>query len=369
MPERLNNPPDLCPAPEIMTSTAGFPNADLLAQRAWRLERVNGDVVASYLILYPDGRLGGWRSPHDFSWMTVGDSLILLDWFGKPGTTFDRVFLAPNGKMRLAGRCRTDDIDRVLVEIDPVSSVGRSGDDLVVLGGRGKSFRKGLVVLRANERSLHRTWKADVADNDRNWDLCVSWYGKEETFGPEVGGEYQVLQNQDRKFTAIHKLLHADSLLWDYDYFMFPDDDILASWLSINTLFEICREHALELAQPALKHGSFFGPLETLQRPHSLMRFTNFVEVMCPIFSKEALRRCIPSFEHPVMGWGLDTIWHSLLGGRATSTAIIDLVAIEHTRPVGMQYGNYDVSAEQRELARLYGVSFSFKEYGSLSLV
>ena len=36
--------------------------------------------------------------------------------------------------------------------------------------------RRNLVVLRANAQSLHTQWPTNIAEEDRNWDLCISWY-------------------------------------------------------------------------------------------------------------------------------------------------------------------------------------------------
>lgn len=56
----------------------------------------------------------------------------------------------------------------------------------------------------------------------------------------------------DRKFAALHRLLHRDSPLLDYDYIMLPDDDVMLRWRDLNEIFAIRRDYDLQLAQPAL---------------------------------------------------------------------------------------------------------------------
>jgi hypothetical protein len=65
------------------------------------------------------------------------------------------------------------------------------------------------------------------------------------------------------------------------------------------------------------------------------MRFTNFVEIMCPCFSRHALELCRPYFRENRSGWGLDFLFPKLLGFPNRSIGIVDAATIIHTRPVG----------------------------------
>jgi hypothetical protein len=70
--------------------------------------------------------------------------------------------------------------------------------------------------------------------------------------------------------------------------------------------------------------------------PGSLVRRCNVVEVMMPIFSREALRLCWDSFPKCYSAWGLDSVWPLLLRGRPR--AIVDAVVAKHLRPVRSQH-------------------------------
>ena len=97
-----------------------------------------------------------------------------------------------------------------------------------------------------------------------------------------------------------------------------------------------------------------------------LVRYTNFVELMCPVFSRSFLQICLPTFEASFSGFGLDHIW-SQLGGRVPGRiAIIDDIAVAHTRPPNK---NYDVLAaimEERSMAELYRSSKTDENYGGV---
>ncbi len=351
--------------PGALLGPDGKLSAASLVGRNWCLQRANGDIVATRLVLLADGQMGLHRHRDQWRWSVENGLLIFTDWHGRLSAIFNR--LERDRGWVFSGACRTDDQERRLIELEPVSTLSRQDNGLVLHGAR-KQRRRNLVVLRADERSLHTAWPADVQDIDRNWDLCVSFYGATENFPPADFAEFHVRQAADRKFPALYKLFHTESPLWDYDYVMFPDDDLMMSRLDLNNVFEICREHRLDLAQPALTADSFWGQQITLQQPNTLLRYVSFVESMMPIFSIQALRLCAPTFRRAVIGWGLDCIWPSLIGSHASRVAIIDLVAVRHTRPVGSGYGAYDAGAEGAALQQLYGVEFRMAEFGRLIL-
>jgi hypothetical protein len=134
-----------------------------------------------------------------------------------------------------------------------------------------------------------------------------------------------------------------------------PDDDLMTGWRDINRLFEICYRHSLMLAQPSLGANSFISHALTRQDERYWLRFSKFVEIMCPLFSREALRICIETFKGMNSGWGLDHMWLRLLGDIASRIAIIDEVAVLHGRPIGQNYNRAEALEEAKRLLQLYG--------------
>ena len=192
--------------------------------------------------------------------------------------------------------------------------------------------RRFLVVVRAGDSSLHRKWF--VPDKARNWDLWVSYFGDE----PEVMREQcnGVFQQKGAKWPALYRLVaeHSDRV-FAYDAVLFIDDDMWLKFDKIDTLFDIFSRYDLLLAQPALTVNSYASHLSVIQNTSFRLRFTNFVECMNPLFSREGLRRCYQSFNENVSGWGIDYLWTMLLGKPELAISVIDAVAVEHTRPVG----------------------------------
>jgi hypothetical protein len=89
------------------------------------------------------------------------------------------------------------------------------------------------------------------------------------------------------------------------------------------------------LAQPALMPDSFYLWPVTVKHFKYNLRYTKFVETMVPIFSPEALRICLSTFNKNISGWGLDFIWPKLLGYPKKKIAVLDITPVRHTRRHG----------------------------------
>lgn len=190
---------------------------------------------------------------------------------------------------------------------------------------------RNLIVLRAGDQSLHRQWLQGNAD----FDLLISYYGEEP-------GRYQSdtpmwEARKGPKWSCLADLLRERTeLMVRYDAFWFPDDDLAADTAELNRMFALFNGLQLDLAQPSLTPDSYVSWPFLVQQPGNIARYVGFVEVMAPLFSRSALRRCLPTFSESRSGWGLDWIWpHLCAEERDDAVAILDAVAVRHTRPVG----------------------------------
>ena len=131
---------------------------------------------------------------------------------------------------------------------------------------------------------------------------------------------------------------HKDFLL-HYRAILFLEDDIEIRFEDVDRLFDVFCHFDLALAQPSLSHRSYCSWPITLCCPSFRLRFTNFVEIMAPLFSAFALARCLDTFHRSTSGWGLDLTWPALLGHPRDRIAIIDEVVVTHTKPIDPQNG------------------------------
>jgi hypothetical protein len=146
---------------------------------------------------------------------------------------------------------------------------------------------------------------------------------------------------QGPKLRAIHALYERkkDQFL-SYEYVFFPDDDLAADVETFNRIFLLADHFGLHYAQPALTHDSFMGAWGiTMENRSFLLRYTNFVEVMAPVFSRAYLQLCAPSFIENISGYGLDLLWSSWIPS-PWKMGILDACPVKHTRPfrVGALY-------------------------------
>jgi hypothetical protein len=103
----------------------------------------------------------------------------------------------------------------------------------------------------------------------------------------------------------------------------------------VNAIFDLCRSNGLAVAQPALSRDSYFSHFIFSQCPGFRLRYTNYVEIMAPCLGREILLRALPFFRDTMSGFGLDYIWCRWPESGAFRAAILDAVAVHHTRPIG----------------------------------
>jgi hypothetical protein len=227
--------------------------------------------------------------------------------------------------------------------------------------------RRNLVVVRAGGKSLHPHWLA--GEGDRNWDLVVSYFGED----PELFKDADVtrIDGKGTKWQGLHELFtrHRE-LVANYEYILLPDDDLMASKVDFNHLFDICGARGLEVCQPALTWNSFYSHLITLRNTSTRLRYTNYVETMTPCLSRPILQKSICYFDKTLSGWGLEWAWAKLAG--TMKLAIVDEVAVRHTRPIGGP--NYEALREKkispwdemRDLCRHLSLEPVIETYGAI---
>lgn len=228
---------------------------------------------------------------------------------------------------------------------------------------------RNLVVVRAGRGSVHPGWLDGAAPAE--FDLLVASY---EPGTPEVRhSQAYAVRSPGSKVAGYADLFRRHpELLERYDYIALFDDDIRIAQKDIERLFRIGRQFGLDLFQPALSHDSYFSYAATLAHRNFKLRFTNTVEMMCPVFSAAYLRRALPLFE---LGYetGIDLMWTRLSDDPWCRFAIVDEVVATHTRPVGarkdLQGFRHDEPYEEQMQAALtrFGVTFrGFVSYAGI---
>lgn len=108
-----------------------------------------------------------------------------------------------------------------------------------------------------------------------------------------------------------------------YDYYWFPDPDIVMTRADISKLFSFVEEHNIVLGQPSVAgefSHKFLG-----KATGWAMRVVDFVECMMPIFSRAELLKHLWTFDLTYSGYGIDVLW-----GQSSECCVIDAVQAVH---------------------------------------
>jgi hypothetical protein len=338
--------------------------ADLL-RATWAFGVVGSDPYAPQLRLFADGRIGGYGEPNEKGWELRDGVLVFLDFAHTVSTRFDEISRYDGG-LTLTGSIRGSSSRHYLREVAPVGALVTADEGATLVPRPGSRRRSNLVVLCAGPKSLHREWTRNIDEADRTWDLCLSWYADRSTFREDPDARFHVVQTGLPKFLGLARLLYEGSPIFDYDYVMFPDDDLAWDWRGVNIAFESMREYGLMLGQPSLLPEGYPIHEITVRNEATRLRFTNFVEVMTPVFSREALRICAPTFGLNRSGFGLDHIWPRLIGNPRHQIAIIDDSYVVHTRPQGLNYNMGEAIEEGRVTSAAFGANWRYAERGCI---
>jgi hypothetical protein len=202
---------------------------------------------------------------------------------------------------------------------------------------------KNLLITTLGEYNHYNIW----AEGVHSYDLYPIDYRINPTF----------------KYAGIAKAIIDHPYLLEYDYYWMPDEDIWATPDMIDELFACMNGFDVWLGQPSVLDSidSFPSWKQFTHKEGLDVIYTNFVEIMCPCFSNEALWACLPTFSKSQSGWGLDLAWSKI--GESKRMVIINNVAIKHTRPVGhgdlynaLSHHKIRPSVERKRLMREYGI-------------
>jgi hypothetical protein len=133
-----------------------------------------------------------------------------------------------------------------------------------------------------------------------------------------------------------HKRYVTPEVCRDYDYVFLWADDLVLETFRVDEFLDIMRRNHLEVAQPALSEKSCTSHRITLADPSQRVgRYTDFVEIMVPVFARDAWEkfwRMLDADRNP-WGWGYDALARSICGYKFMG--IVDSQRVTHARPAG----------------------------------
>ena len=186
----------------------------------------------------------------------------------------------------------------------------------------GMQPSRNLVFTSAGDRSNVRRWLR----GNRNFDVWITYYGDEPGGLCELADVYNV--RRDSKFGNLKFAYDAwPDMFAPYGAVWVADDDLLISATQISRLFDLRAALDLWALQPA------FSPLGKISWPITRaqwqcdFRYTNFVEMTCPLFRKDKLDAFMAVFDPKLTGTGTDWWYMQVLGERLEGkVAIVDSI-------------------------------------------
>ena len=199
--------------------------------------------------------------------------------------------------------------------------------------------RRNLLLSPVGKKSLEicQGW----ASGDRTYDIMLLYFDSEGSENFLQIAEH-IVKTKGFKYPLIHQFFSDNiELISNYEYFFFPDDDIRMTSRDINKLFYFAKKKRISVCQPSLYPKNFYWEI-TQNNPDTKYRYVSLVEIMCPLFSREALTKCLSSFLESNSGWGLEIAWYRLLGSKKKQFIIYDLVIALHEGILGASSKLYD---------------------------
>jgi hypothetical protein len=191
-----------------------------------------------------------------------------------------------------------------------------------LLDRRGGQRPPNIVFTSAGDRSNLERW----LEGRRNFDLWVTYYrdhnGRHsdaaDIYNARKGSKFQNLKFAYDTWPAIFRA---------YDAVMVMDDDILISADDLNRLFELRQQLDLWVLQPAFSPlGKISIPITRVQWQCEL-RYTNFVEMTCPLFRRDKLEAFLAVYDPVLAGFGTDWWFLDVLGPDLEGkVAVIDTI-------------------------------------------
>ncbi len=188
---------------------------------------------------------------------------------------------------------------------------------------KDKPKLKYLVFTSAGDNSNLDNW----LERNRNFDLWVSYYGNEQDRYKDISDYY--IAKKGGKFPALHYAYqHWRKILDQYQAILVMDDDIIIDASAISRLFEIHEKYDLWLLQPTFDPKGKISHNITKTNPDTFMRYTNFVEMTCPLFRKDKLDEFMKVYDPVLVGWGTDLWFMEVLGPDAEGkVAVVDEIS------------------------------------------
>lgn len=192
---------------------------------------------------------------------------------------------------------------------------------------------KNLILATTGEKSLHKNWISDEYDiflinySKKNYSKDCNYYVDNVS-----GSKYNLIYKQKKEILKI---------INNYENIFIPDDDILIFPEQIKKIFEVHSNYKLSLSMPALrgvfkKNDKRYIEVPIMNSsPNLILKYTNWVGIICPCFSKNFFIKSLETFSYNKSNWGIALLWSNSIKEK-DKIAIIDSIEAIHSRRLNL---------------------------------
>ena len=201
----------------------------------------------------------------------------------------------------------------IVVYVRSNDKTDAASDDVPLLNFHQQN--KNLVFTSAGDKTNFVTHWLDRQFH-RNFDVWVVYYGDSETDKYKENVDHWERRKGSKFQNFYHMWKKYKAHLKKYKKIFVLDDDIIFSTTDINRCFEMSYLHELWLLQPTFRLGGKISHEITKQKPNSVLRYSNFVEVNTPLFDKEILDDIMKKYDPVLIEDGVDFLISYILTRR-----------------------------------------------------
>lgn len=231
---------------------------------------------------------------------------------------------------------------------------------------------KNIIIAPCGNKSNYFSnyWLNNI--EKKEFDICILFYDEEVQNQQKFKDVEFFYHLKNFKYKMIYNLLINvnPELLTKYEYFYFLDDDIEIYTNGINKIFQLSNFFDISIASASLTKDSFYSWKLFKHKKNTLCRFVGQIEVMSPLFNRESLIVCLPTFIENDSSWGIELIWTKLLGYPKNKFVVFDAIQMKHASPVGKgelyKKLNSKAELELSNIMKKHNVSINLIEYSRI---
>ena len=175
---------------------------------------------------------------------------------------------------------------------------------------------------------------------NQNFDMYIIYYGNnDDNYNLYKSKSKLIERREGSKFQNFNYFYQTyPDIISKYDRFFILDDDIQMTCEDINKMFELSRKYNIAICQPSFSNDGKISHEITRHDPNILLRYTNFIEVNTPLYSKDALKNLMNVYHPDLIGWGIDYL-HIWANGLDNTNIYAIIHSVTCVNPTTQQKG------------------------------